>query len=606
MQGRSADLSRALVGDPLECSLVRRALGASGESWSASRQQREGHLIPIDVHDLLLCICNSGWSWKECAGALASEIPASEMGQQWRAANQQLAEKSDGFLAPYNPDLLEILTGRGSHTTAAVRAYKLGCKGIHDEVCNEGMISKHKILDKEPSMAEPLEKGMKYTVIKKEIVVACPRLMEILSRTGNASHGVARTQTALQGCKRVLTLAVSKQLASGRDDVWDDVAKVASIGMPPGYIETARTYCAFVKQWSGGKDGEILHNLEAYEKTLNVKRKIATQDLRSMASITFSEAPRYIPAMVKALLVAPSGFVVDGVASLFNAGDYHGLQQGGKCRSAAMEANAIMQAAHTFVNAYAVLSDTEKLKVTSELEVRCVMHTHSKKAGSRATFESPLHIAELMYEDVVKLMKANGRTVPNWSLLNPLRSGKTNTATSQNAGCGALREFEASGAIPAAEMESAGFVVGAVLIKQKECRCADDFDDYVIKDAAEQEVVLEVSKRGVDSTVNIHRAQLLGMFMIKSVEKVIIFEPGSYPDPSDNYDLMADIAKGKLKDAMRSLFKASSENFIKIVKRTKDHGVLATKDFKKGEMWLVLLSTQVVISKKQMTFRDQW
>ena len=77
-------------------------------------------LIPIDVHDLLLCICNSGWSWKECAGALASEIPASEMGQQWRAANQQLAEKSDGFLAPYNPDLLEILTqGQPHHCCSA-------------------------------------------------------------------------------------------------------------------------------------------------------------------------------------------------------------------------------------------------------------------------------------------------------------------------------------------------------------------------------------------------------------------------------------------------------------------------------------------------------
>ena len=53
-------------------------------------------LVPIDVHDLLLFICRQGWSWHECKGALASEIPPTPIGDEWRKFNEQLALGSDG------------------------------------------------------------------------------------------------------------------------------------------------------------------------------------------------------------------------------------------------------------------------------------------------------------------------------------------------------------------------------------------------------------------------------------------------------------------------------------------------------------------------------
>ena len=463
-------------------------------------------------------------------------------------------------------------------------------------------VSKLKILDAQPSMAEPIDKGMKYNVLRWQIVVACPRLMEVLSRTGNAGHGIARTQTALQGCKRVLTLAIAKQRETGKLDVWDQVARIASIGMPPNYIETASTYCSFVKQWAGGKDGKVLLDLEAYEKVLSVKRKIATQDLRAMANITLDEAPRYIPAMVKALLVAPGTFVVDGMASnLFTPNDYHGLSQSGnKTRTAAIQANAIMQAAHTFMDAYAVASDTDKLKLTSELEVRCVMHTHGKKAGSRATYESLLHIAEAMHKDVAEIMRANGRTIPKWSVLDPLE--KIKGALPVENSSASIREFQPSGEIADIQLKDAGLVKGVVLVKKKEYRDADECEQaYKIEDASQQLVVLELANTDPIETISVNRGHLLHVFMIKQVEKIEVFDPKSYPDPSDHYELMADIAKGQIKQALRSLFKASSESKLKMMKKGRDFHVVSTQEFQKGECVIVPLSTQVLISKKQLT-----
>ena len=52
---------------------------------------------------------------------LAGEIPPTDEGKAWREFNATLAEGSDGLLAPVNKDELEVLTVRGSHTTASVR-----------------------------------------------------------------------------------------------------------------------------------------------------------------------------------------------------------------------------------------------------------------------------------------------------------------------------------------------------------------------------------------------------------------------------------------------------------------------------------------------------
>ena len=73
------------------------------------------------------------------------------------------------------PDLLEIVTARGSHTTQAAKVVASGATSVYDDkFSHNGRISKRMILEEQPSMAIPLEKGIKYTMLRYELVEQCP------------------------------------------------------------------------------------------------------------------------------------------------------------------------------------------------------------------------------------------------------------------------------------------------------------------------------------------------------------------------------------------------------------------------------------------------
>ena len=91
-------------------------------------------------------------------------------------------------------------------------------------------------------MAEPFKKGIEYVCVRWQVVEKVPDLTIALSRTGNASIGIHRVATALQGCKRVHEL----QRNRGNMD-WDQIDKIASFGMGPQYSEDACMYCDFVQ-----------------------------------------------------------------------------------------------------------------------------------------------------------------------------------------------------------------------------------------------------------------------------------------------------------------------------------------------------------------------
>ena len=91
------------------------------------------------MHDLLKVFVGQGFL-PELVDALVSEIPPTDAGGEWRAWNEKLARKSDGFLAPIVGNDLEYVTARGSHTTAAVRCYactESDVRGVHKALCDE-------------------------------------------------------------------------------------------------------------------------------------------------------------------------------------------------------------------------------------------------------------------------------------------------------------------------------------------------------------------------------------------------------------------------------------------------------------------------------------
>ena len=211
---------------------------------------REGCMVvPIDVHDLLVRIVSAGWD-ETLVDALACQMPPS-MAAEWRSKNVTLTENSCGLLAPCDADLLEIVTARGSHTTQAANIVAFGASSVYeDKFSHNGKIIKRIILEQQPSMATPIEKGIKYTVLRHELVEQCPTLMAFLSQTGNAIHGVHRKQTVVQGLKKIHDLAGAK-LRANEDIDWSAVANIAALAMGTSCAQKAEAYCVFVQKWSG-------------------------------------------------------------------------------------------------------------------------------------------------------------------------------------------------------------------------------------------------------------------------------------------------------------------------------------------------------------------
>jgi hypothetical protein len=307
-------------------------------------------------------------------------------------------------------------------------------------------------------------------------------------------------------------------------DLWDNVARAACIGMPPGYVTTAKAYCCFVQQWAGGKDGRVLDELVAYERVLSFKRRIMPADLKALGEIKFLDGPRYVPAMVKAMLLSPPNFVENGTSKLFSQNDYVQLgSAASKIKKLAQEAHRCMTACHSFFDAYSTLTGVEKMNIIGELEVRCVMLAHAKKSATRADPKTFAHIAPTAYELAAEKMRADGRSLPQY-FINHLQTPEPSAVPTS-----AIREFDSEGTISDADMLSHGFKVGAVIVKKhvKDHKAVhpkdQDPEEFLIVDASAQQVVLHIwTSPEIETyeTVKTHRAELLNLYKGKVIEKI--------------------------------------------------------------------------------------
>lgn len=540
-------------------------------------------ILPVDVHDLLLHIGGQGWSWEECSGAFGSEIPPTPMGEAWRAWNLELVRASDGLLAPIRPDILEVLTVRASHTTAAVRCVKLGCKGMHPIMCStDGSVNYNKIMEWSPSLREPCEKGMKYTVLRWQILEACPRLMEMLSRTGNASHGSAREQTVLQACKRIHALSAARTTADGKPD-WVSIIKLAAVGLPPGYEEKAKCFQQFVVKWSGGKQGQVLTELVAFERQLRVKRTIVPEDLKTLAGLNLSHAPRYVVAMVKAMLTAPTAFVHHGFAVLFSSSDYSSLESGGKNSQQVVDVQTLLSQAHDFILAYSTLPLCVNSKLLADCEVRCIMYVHGKRATTRQHFDSLPHIAAQLHSEVsAAMVKANGGQLPTWSILESM---KPSVQPSGSSGQSLVREVDLRGSISDSDLLGAGFKMGSVVYQRK------DDDIHHIIQSFDGQIVKLVLRSDEETTTEVKRSELLAAWVCKATETSQEFNCEDFATRS-HFDFVVEAWKGRVRAALHQMFASSPDKGLKIVKTTKTV-VVATKSFNEGELKLVPFTNSV-------------
>jgi len=248
-------------------------------------------LVAVDVHSILSeGFATNGWNvskWECMCLTIPESVQAS-----WKQANIDLVNRSDGLL----PDIvdMELATGRGSHGAAALRSIKFACTAIDPKVADEhGKVSLAKLLEKQPSLRDPIVNGVPVTVIPGELELAAPGVFAVLSEVGNASNSVYRLQTTLQTCVRIHALV--KQSADPEEPNWSLIGKQASIGLSKSDSDQIDNLCKFVAKWSGGSDGHILQDLETYEKALTSRRKLRSSDLEKLANVNMDDIPLIVP-----------------------------------------------------------------------------------------------------------------------------------------------------------------------------------------------------------------------------------------------------------------------------------------------------------------------
>ena len=67
------------------------------------------------------------------------------------------------------------------------------------------------------------------------------------------------------------------------------------MGMAPEDAQNVSKLRSFVSKWSGGEQGSVLIDLQYYEQTLTVRRKIKPDDLETLGNMQMPET-RIAPA----------------------------------------------------------------------------------------------------------------------------------------------------------------------------------------------------------------------------------------------------------------------------------------------------------------------
>ena len=547
---------------------------------------REGEMaIPVDVQELLDRIIEDGYNPLKWS-AWACTIPPGAIGEHWRKANEDLIVSAQGYLAPVIGEELEIVTARGSHGTCSLRAGKLGAKSMHPHLALDGVISREICCELAPSLREPFKNGVMYDVIPGELALAVPNLMAVLSRNGNNFNDVFRLQSSLQICSRIHKLSTGLASAGESAD-WEHIARLAAQGNGGKAFEPkALKLCEFVREWAGGKQGVLLRELEAYEKTLDTKRKLSPDDLYGISKVE-SKVPRYILALVKAMLTSPS-CDAGGYSNTFSFSDFGSVGAGGRNQASSEAAAELMMAAETFLVAYGKLPEAARNSVLSRLEVRAVMFVHGKKSAQRKAFDSFETIAVAFYEEAKRM----DPKLPMWPRIAEYMKKK---ASGSKSGTAKVREVSLDGNVSDCELRARKLIVGA-FVKSK----AKNELFKIQKITADHVSIIDVSSEGKAGDEvepkQVSKTELLFSYVAHEIAQKVFLE--KMQDPCKHLEVMSSLVRGAVLKELTALMSKSSEGDVQLMLEP-EKAAIVSKTFAVGQLKLVAFSHLIFVVPKE-------
>ncbi|CAK0887722.1 unnamed protein product, partial [Prorocentrum cordatum] len=359
----------------------------------------------FDVHELLMDTLRQGFSWLEVVGARRFEA------------------------AP---------AGTKEHDEQVK---------FQDEIEVNGRISIEKVASLSAEYKTAMEQGLEWVVVRHQVDQHCPGLAGFLQAAGNAGHGTQRQQTKMQTLLHIHQKATRKlkQPPADPEAIWaaitSDIERVC-----PFLKGQVVDMCMFVRHYSGGEGGQFLKDLDAYSKSLTLRRDVPGMLFKALSQVKLAQGPEYLMSCIMASLVAPDGHVQQGVARPLHSADAATIDKKNKSAKAHL--------------AKACLPAAAKTRLLGEMQVRFVMHIQKKSRGRRE-FGSLLEIADAFLEDVGEAAPDALQLQRPWAASEDKSETQAPSQPAQGSGSG-LVEFTETG-VGEEAMAAGGFVVGAMV-----------------------------------------------------------------------------------------------------------------------------------------------
>ena len=244
-----------------------------------------GHdvLEPADVPEKIAEISDIGWDAFKVADASAVRMPRDAAKRKViEDINEALTKVSDGLLPPVVPGMATIQVTACSHTTAGLKCANFGTKCDIARISDSGIMSKAVIIGRQPSMEEPIEKGMRYLVLETIVQELWPSFVEMTIEAANASNNLAKPDTPLQLMLKAHRYALD---AGKRGEPIDEQTILRKIlRTKPSHPAETSALIAYAVKWSGGDDPVFLHRFQKYVKQLRQVHRLKGDVMSALAA----------------------------------------------------------------------------------------------------------------------------------------------------------------------------------------------------------------------------------------------------------------------------------------------------------------------------------
>ena len=241
------------------------------------------------MHKLGLSIVRMGWSNTACIGAVCIEDSDSHACAKF-TRDLQIGSSYFG-----QSEIGEIKFGSLScgHTNQFLTAVLSAVECEYDELCINGRMSKNRIIETQPSMDEPLNRGMQWLVLKKEVGELFPKLPALIQSArqaiGQVQHGESHFEL-MEGIQSFIANAsdqksidwklIEKNLARSESKFADDLPLL----------------CEYVRVYGGGKSGVFVHRLNAFvSHCISDNRYIAASTFAAIVKLKGLQSNEYCP-----------------------------------------------------------------------------------------------------------------------------------------------------------------------------------------------------------------------------------------------------------------------------------------------------------------------